>query len=467
MYSRMNAKYLVRLCSTGKATFYRPCRFYSNRNILKLYERGMFQDMFPDTSAQEIVDLLNKSPQCVYAGFDPTAESLHVGNLLVLMNLLHWQRSGHQVIALIGGATGLIGDPSHRLSERVEMNKLLVEDNVRSIMNNIQTLFENHKKFLWNDKQGKLKPVILVNNIKWYSNLNVIDFVRTVGKWFRLGSMLSRSSVQSRLNSDTGMSFTEFTYQVFQAYDWLHLLKNYDCRFQIGGNDQMGNINSGHDLIFRSTHEKVYGLTLPLITTEGGQKFGKSSGNAVWLSKHKSSSFQLYQFFIRSKDADVEQLLKFFTFLSLGEIKDLMQKHVEHPEKREAQRILAEQVTLLVHGEDGLEAARRTTAVLYDNSIESLAKMTANDLIQVFDGAPVIEILPEPGITAYDLAIKAKCFKTDKDAMRIMAAGGFSINQQKITNISEVITPGIHVLPNNLTLIRVGKKNYHIVKWLA
>ncbi|RLU19391.1 hypothetical protein DMN91_007948 [Ooceraea biroi] len=344
----MNVRSLLRLCSTIHINL--SHRYYCDKNILKLYERGMYENIFPDTSTNEMVELLKTSPQCVYAGFDPTADSLHVGNLLILMNLLHWQRSGHRVVALVGGATGLIGDPSHRKSERVEMEKYFIEENTESIAKNIDTIFNNHEKHFWKHKRENLKPLILVNNLDWYTDVNVIEFIRNIGKYFRMGTMLSRSSVESRLNSDTGMSFTEFTYQVFQAYDWFQLMRRYKCRFQIGGSDQMGNIMSGHDLITKKINEKVYGMTLPLITAEGGKKFGKSLLNAVWLSPTRSSSFQLYQYFIRTKDSEVEKLLKLFTFLPLNKITEIVEAHMKNPEDRRAQRILAEQVTLLVHG---------------------------------------------------------------------------------------------------------------------
>ncbi|KAG7200893.1 hypothetical protein KM043_003256 [Ampulex compressa] len=426
----------------------------------------MYEDMFPNTCTEEITELLSKSPQCVYSGFDPTADSLHVGNLLVLMSLLHWQRAGHQVVAVLGGATGLIGDPSHRLSEREEIDQSVLAENVKSIRKNIENIFENHQKCFWRENRSALKPPILVNNLDWYTNQNVIAFIREYGKYFRLGTMLGRSSVEARLNSETGMSFTEFTYQVFQAYDWLQLSKKYDCRFQIGGSDQMGNIVSGYDLIRKAANKKVYGLTLPLITTHGGRKFGKSTGNAVWLCPSKSSSFQLYQFFVRTADSDVERLLKFFTFLPLKQIGEIVEEHMQLPEQRKAQKILAEQVTLLVHGEEGLASAKRATAVLYSTSIDSLVEYNEVQLSEIFEGAKMVEILGEPGITVYELAQKAKCFKTDRDAQRIIQAGGFYLNHQKITNLNEAIVPGIHILSNNLTLIRVGKKSYHIVRWI-
>ncbi|KAF7987269.1 hypothetical protein HCN44_003031 [Aphidius gifuensis] len=460
---------ILRLFTVNKLNLKNAERFYSQKNILHLHDRGMFQDIFPASHEHEIKKLLNNSPQCVYAGFDPTADSLHVGNLLVLMNLLHWQRSGHQVIVLLGGATGQIGDPSDRTTERTEINNMIINDNINSIRNNIENIFNNHKLNFWqnNNNNQKLKQPIVVNNIDWYKNINIIDFIRNVGKKFRLGTMIGRSSVQTRLNSDNGMSFTEFSYQIFQAYDWLHLYNKYNCRFQIGGGDQMGNIVSGHDLISKTTGNNVYGLTLPLITSEGGKKFGKSLGNAIWLSSNKSSSFSLYQFFMRTKDSDVDNYLKLFTFLKLDEIKSIINKQNLEPEKRYAQRKLAEQVTLLVHGEEGLAAAEKATAILYDNSLESLSKISADELVTVFEGASIYDLPIEPGMTAYDLAMRIKCFKNDKEAQRILAAGGYYINHSKIINPSEVLTPGIHILKNNTTLVRVGKKNYHVIRWLV
>ncbi|KAI4501361.1 hypothetical protein M0802_003734 [Mischocyttarus mexicanus] len=465
----MHLKRLLSVRTFLPQIYQRKSITYSNtgKNVLTLKDRGMYEEIFPNNCTEKITKLLITSPQCVYAGFDPTASSLHVGNLLVLMNLLHWQRAGHEVIAVLGGATGLIGDPSHRKSERIEIQEVLLESNLKSIREDIENVFNNHQTYFWPDKVRKLKPLIILNNLNWYKDINVIQFVRKVGKYFRLGTMLGRSSVQSRLNSETGMSFTEFMYQIFQGYDWLYLAENYKCLFQIGGRDQMGNIMSGYDLVTKATNTTVYGLTLPLITTEGGKKFGKSSGNAVWLSPSKSSSFQLYQFFIRTKDDDVEQFLKFFTFISLKKISDILMEHFKQPEDRLAQTILAEEVTLLVHGEHGLKAAKEASKVLYDKSIDTLIKMSADDIATVFEGATIVDIFGEPGLTVYELATKVKCFKSDHDTRRIIEAGGFYINYNKVTNLNEVLVPGIHILPNNTTLLRVGKRNYYIVRWLS
>lgn len=266
-----------------------------------------------------------------------------------MINLLHWQRNGHKVLAVLGGATGLIGDPSHRIKERDEIDEEVLYKNIHGIKKNIETIFSNHAKYFWKENKP-LEPLTILNNIEWYQDLKAVDFIKNIGKHFRLGTMLLKASVQARLNSETGMSYTEFTYQIFQAYDWLQLLNNYSCHFQLGGGDQMGNIMSGHELISRTAKKDVYGFLLPLITSEGGKKFGKSVSNAVWLSSERSSSFELYQFFMRTKDSDVETYLKFFTFLSLEEIEKIIKNHKEEPEKREAQKVLAENTTLLVHG---------------------------------------------------------------------------------------------------------------------
>ncbi|KAL9921257.1 tyrosine--tRNA ligase, mitochondrial [Glossina fuscipes fuscipes] len=444
-------------------------RFYSYRNVLLLTERDFFQDLFPDTARLQITKIFENSPQTIYAGFDPTAESLHVGNLLVIMGLLHCQRASHHPIALLGGATALIGDPSHRKTERSQLKQSLVQRNLEAIKQQLIRIFENHQNFLWDDKLHKrpLPQLRIVNNADWYENLNIIDFVNQNGRHFRLGQMLSRASVQSRIEADGGMSFAEFTYQVFQAYDWLHLLRNYNCRFQLGGSDQMGNLMSGHELISRTERKtEVFGLTLPLITNEEGDKFGKSGGTAVWLDQEKTSAFALYQFFIRRPDAEVEKLLKLFTFLTLPEIENLMTEHRKEPEKRKAQTILAEDVTLLVHGENGLKQAERITNALYKGQVEGLAELNCGQVQQTLNGATLVELLAEPDITVLQMAMKAKCFPTEADAVRIITAGGFYINQKRSQNIAEIISHGIHVLRNGLTILRVGKRNFYIVRWL-
>lgn len=269
------------------------------------------------------------------------------------------------------------------------------------------------------------------------------------------------------MESEQGMSFTEFTYQIFQAYDWLHLLRTYDCRFQIGGSDQMGNIKSGHELVGRVERKKeVYGLTLPLITNEEGDKFGKSSGVAIWLDKEKTSEFAFYQFFVRQSDAEAENLMKLLTFLPYNEVTDLIEKHRRTPELRELQKALAQHLTLLIHGEDGLAKALTTSDILYSGNIEGLGKMEPKKISELFVGASYTEIFMEPGTRMIDVAMRVNCFPTEQDAHRIISAGGFYINQKRTKNPSEMLTPGVHILPNGVSLFRVGKKNYYVVKWL-
>ncbi|XP_055389544.1 tyrosine--tRNA ligase, mitochondrial [Condylostylus longicornis] len=445
------------------------CYSSSTKNLLELQNRGFYQDIFPDNVGPQLKKLFLSSPQTIYAGFDPTAKSLHIGNLLVIIGLLHCQRTGHNPIALVGGATGLIGDPSGRTTERSLLGNTIIEENLACIEKQIITIFENHKREIWQKQKqkGALRQLKVVNNAIWYENLNLIDFISKMGRHFRMGSMLSRSSVQTRLASSEGMSFTEFTYQIFQAYDWLHLYKTYNCRFQLGGSDQMGNLMTGHELISRIENKSVFGLTLPIITNEEGDKFGKSGGNPIWLDSEKTSPFSFYQFFIRTPDSEVEKLLKLFTFLPLSDIDGIMEEHRERPEKRMGQKELARELTLLVHGKEGLEKAENVTNALYEGNIDGLSELNINEIKQNFSGATLCEILPEAGMTVLDLAMKSKCFKTEVDACRIISAGGFYINLKKAQNISEIISPGIHTLKNGLTLLRVGKRNYYIVKWLT
>ncbi|XP_060521545.1 tyrosine--tRNA ligase, mitochondrial isoform X2 [Cylas formicarius] len=441
------------------------CRFYSNRNILKIKDRGIIQDLFPDNAANIITDIMNANNQTVYAGFDPTAKSLHVGNLLVLINLLHWQRGSHNVIAVVGGATAHIGDPSGRSTEREAMSHISIEENIGGLKKNIETIFKNHEKYLWNGKD-QLKPIKVLNNDDWYKQISATELIGKSGRHLRMGTLLSRSSVQTRLKSSAGMSFTEFSYQLFQAHDWLHLFETHKCCFQIGGNDQMGNIMSGHELISKVHNKPVYGLTIPLVTSEMGDKFGKSAGNAVWLDPELTSPFTFYQFWIRQPDSEVEKFLKLFTFDTVGSISDLMRRHRETPELRLPQKKLSEKMTLLVHGEEGLLKAEKAAKALYSGSVEALGEMNAEEIAKLFEGATVVEILPKAGQSILDISMEAGCFPTIQDAVRIISAGGFSINQRKVQNPSEIFNINAHMLSNKVSLFRVGKRNYYVVKLL-
>lgn len=278
--------------------------------------------------------------------------------------------------------------------------------------------------------------------------------------------MLSRHSVRSRIESEEGMSFTEFTYQIFQAYDWLQLFKNYNCQFQMGGIDQMGNIMTGCELITRVLKRQAYGLTMPLITNEQGDKFGKSAGNAVYLDKNKTSEFAFYQFFLRQSDSEAEKLIKLFSFRDTNQVNHLIEKHKKFPELREVQKALADELTLLIHGKEALEQAKRLTEALYGGDINALGMLKKEEIKEIFSGAPFKELIMEPGTTLLDAAMQAQCFKTKNDANRIISAGGFSINMKKSSNPAEIMTPDVHILPNGISIFRVGKKNFYIVKWI-
>ncbi|XP_047503067.1 tyrosine--tRNA ligase, mitochondrial-like [Penaeus chinensis] len=453
-------------CRTCQKFQFQPNRFYTSKNILKLEERGLWADRFPESNTNKLIEELLDHQHTVYSGFDPTADSLHVGNLLVVVSLLHCQRAGHNVIALVGGATAQVGDPSGRSKERPLLQPKVIEGNSKGIAENLQRIFKNHQQVFWErGNEENLAPLRIVNNYDWYKKLNVVDFLRVAGRSFRMGTMLSRSSVQSRLNSEDGMSLTEFTYQALQAYDWLHLYDKYNCTIQIGGNDQMGNIASGHELISRLRDKQVTGLTVPIITTEAGNKFGKSAGNAIWLDRNKTSAFDFYQFFFRVKDSEVEKFLMLFTFLHVKDINKIMAKHWEKPEAHHAQKKLAEKVTLLVHGYEGLESARRTTEALYGGRPDALAQMTSEELAVVFQSAASAKLVLEPGTSVLKMAMDAGCYKEEKDARRIISAGGFYVNLSRVTNPDLILIPGVHILPNGITIARVGKKNYYLIKW--
>ncbi|KAK2160620.1 hypothetical protein LSH36_129g03024 [Paralvinella palmiformis] len=437
-----------------------------NRNILKLDDRGIFQTLFPEGRSHELHRALLEGTQCMYCGFDPTADSLHVGHLLTIMALLHCQRGGHSVIALIGGATAKIGDPSGRSTERAAMNEDTILHNVSGIHRTLDDIFMNHEEIFWQQEKTALGNRKILNNADWYNKINLIDFLSSTGRHFRMGTMLGRQSVTTRLSKPEGMSFTEFCYQIFQAYDWLHLHNTEGCRIQVGGNDQTGNIVSGHELISRVQDVPVWGLTVPLITSTTGDKLGKTAGNAVWLNPSKTPPFELYQYFIRMPDSDMKKYLNLFTFFNDKVLSDILTKHNNKPENRYAQKKLAEEVTKLVHGKAGLLSAERCTEALFNGSAEKLAMLSDDELNDLFRNTPVTELYLDPGTTVFDVVMKAKCFSRAVDAERVIKAGGVYINHQRAEEGDYVLIPGQHILPNGITLIRIGKKNYYLVKWL-
>ncbi|XP_053283257.1 tyrosine--tRNA ligase, mitochondrial [Pleuronectes platessa] len=435
--------------------------------LFSLNRRGVLKDSFPENAAQDqLPRLLQSGAQTVYCGFDPTADSLHVGNLLAIIGLLHFRSAGHHVLAVLGGATAQIGDPSGKTSEREPLSADTVEENTRSIRESIQRIFSNHEVH-FHDASRKPGTVTVLNNLSWYKDWGVVAFLSEAGRHFRMGTMLSRQSVQSRLKSSDGMSLTEFTYQVFQAYDFHHLNQVYGCRIQLGGTDQLGNLMSGHDYIHKVSGEEVYGLTTPLVTSSAGDKLGKTAGNAVWLNRDKTSPFELYQFFLRLPDNTVEGYLKLFTFLPLAEVERLMEQQREDPSKRLAHKRLAAEVTKLVHGKEGLESAKRCTDVLFHSSVQALEEMSDEELQELFREAPFVELLLEPGTTVIDACRRVNAIPEGPRGYQMLSDGAVWINHRRTNKPEQVLIPKLHILSNGLTLLKVGKRNFYIIKWLS
>ncbi|XP_061532744.1 tyrosine--tRNA ligase, mitochondrial [Phycodurus eques] len=459
-------------CVPLTTSFALKCKFHCSISartglIQGLYKRGIVKESFPDDAAHErLPALLQSGAQTVYCGFDPTADSLHVGNLLALIGLLHFRSAGHHVLVVLGGATAQIGDPSGKTSEREQLCADVVEANTRRIRESIYRIFTNHEL---NFHDGSKTPgtVTVLNNLSWYKDWNVVKFLSEAGRHLRMGTMLSRHSVQSRLRSSEGMSLTEFTYQAFQAYDFHHLNQIYGCKIQLGGTDQLGNLMSGHDFIHKVSSEEVYGLTLPLVTSSTGDKLGKTAGNAVWLDRDRTSPFELYQFFLRQPDASVEGYLKLFTFLPLAEVERLMEQQRADPAKRLAHKRLAAEVTKLVHGKEGLGSAKRCTNTLYHSSVQALEEMSDLELQELFREAPFHELLLEPGTTVIDACRLVKAIPEGPKGYRMVSEGAVWLNHERTDKPEQVLIPKLHILANGLTLVRVGKKNFYIIKWLS
>ncbi len=418
-------------------------------NVIRiLRDRGLLEDV----TSPDIEKVVEK-PIAVYAGFDPSSDSLQVGNFVTIMGLMHFQRCGHRVIAVVGGATGMIGDPSGKSAER----QLLTAEQVES---NLEGIRENLSRFL--DFDHPTAPAKIVNNHDWFKDFTFIDFLRDVGKYFRMGSMLSKDSVRSRLEGESGMSFTEFSYQLLQGYDFLRLMDDEGCSVQLGGSDQWGNITAGTDLIHRLRDQEAYGVTMPLICDSTGQKFGKSAGNAIYLDAKKTSYFDFYQFFVRTDDADAIRFLKVFTTLPLDEIDDYARKLEEAPEKREAQKRLAEEMTLMVHGDEGLRVALQSTAVLYGEAMDGLH---AEELLKVFADVPSTELARDKvcGQPVMNVAADAGLCKSRGEARRLVENGGLNLNNKRVESLDQTVSEA-DIIDGKLLVLRSGKKRNHIVR---
>lgn len=400
---------------------------------------------------------LIEKPRTLYVGFDPTADSLHVGHLLALMTLRRFQQAGHRPIALVGGATGMIGDPSGKSEER----NLLSEETLRT---NIAGMAEQMRRFLDFDR-GETSA-LLVNNYDWMGAFSYLGFLRDIGKHFPVNVMLSKDSVRSRLErTDSGLSYTEFSYMLLQAYDFVHLYDAYGCELQAGGSDQWGNITAGIDLARRLRSVQLYGVTIPLLTKSDGTKMGKSESGAVWLSAEKTSPYRFYQYWINLEDAVVDKCLRFFTDLGEEETATILADHATEPGRRLAQRRLAEEITRLVHGSEGLETARRATEIFFGAEISVLSD---GQLQAIFADVPSKSLLRErldgEGLSVIDALVEAGLAKTKSEARRTIGQGGAYVNNRRVTSADANLGPA-DMASETVMVLRSGKKNYALLRF--
>ncbi|MFZ5631838.1 MAG: tyrosine--tRNA ligase [Bacillota bacterium] len=412
--------------------------------------RGLINDM---SDPEELKGLLSNESVVLYCGFDPTADSLHIGHLLPLMGLQRFQRAGHRPIALAGGGTGLIGDPSGKTAERTLNPKEVVDSYLENIKGQLS-------RFL--DFDSRTNPALLLNNYDWISQLNVIEYLRDLGKHFSVNAMLAKDSVKSRIeNRDVGISYTEFSYMILQSYDYYYLARNYDCKLQIGGSDQWGNITTGIDFIRRTLQRAAYAMTFPLITTSEGKKFGKTEAGTIWLDAKKTSPYQFYQFWINVSDQDVIRFIKYFTFLDRDTISHLEQAVEKHPEKREAQQRLAYEVTTLIHGESEAIMARKIAEALFRGA---LASLTESQLKDALSGVPttLLEGEKKDGMTLLDLVVETGLSPSRSRGRNDIESGAIYINDARETDPARKVS-AISRLFERYIVLRKGKKNYHLV----
>ncbi len=416
-------------------------------------ERDLLQD-----STEGVSEHLLEESRRIYIGFDPTAPSLHLGSLVPIMGLVHAQRAGHTPIALIGGGTGLIGDPSGKSTERQLLTKELAAENAASIRGQLE-------HFL--DFEVKSNPALVRNNLDWLHDLRVVDFLRDVGKHFSVNQMMAKESVKRRIqNEESGISFTEFSYALLQSYDFLELYRRDGCTVQMGGSDQWGNITTGIDLVRRMEKARAFGVTYPLVTNSSGTKFGKSEAGNVWLDQELTSAFRFYQYWINVDDADALRYLNFFTLLGKSEIRELADALEKEPHRRAAQRALAEDVTRRLHGETGLAAAVRATQALFSGDIEGL---TGDEIKDVFADVPSTQ-LPQiqfegQGKSVIDLMVESGLASSRGDARRSVEGGGVYVNNQRVETVDADVTAD-SAIEGRFLLLRKGKKSYHLVALL-
>lgn len=417
--------------------------------VEELRWRGLLHDIMPGAE-----ELLKKEITTGYIGFDPTADSLHVGSLLQIITLMRFQKAGHKPIALIGGATGMVGDPSGKSAERNLLDEDALNKNITGIKNQLSKFID------FKDSNAEL-----LNNYDWMKNFSFLNFIRDVGKFLTVNYMMAKDSVKNRL--ETGMSFTEFSYQLLQAYDFYWLYTNKNCKLQLGGSDQWGNITSGTELIRRKCDGEAYAITTQLIKKVDGSKFGKSEGGNIWLDASKTSPYKFYQFWLNTSDDDAKNFIKYFTFLSKEEITALQDLHDKAPHERHLQKALAKELTILVHNESELNSAITASEVLFKGSIDDLAKLDENTFLDVFDGVPSYDLSSDElkqGVGVIDLlAEKTAIFPSKGEARKMLQAGGVSLNKHKIEDIQMTVNLS-NTINNKYILIQKGKKNYFLCK---
>lgn len=424
--------------------------------VEELKWRGMLHTMMPGTE-----ELLSKEMVTAYLGIDPTADSLHIGHLCGVMMLRHLQRCGHKPLALIGGATGMIGDPSGKSQERNLLDEKTLSHNVACIKKQLEKFLDFNS-----DTENKAE---LVNNYDWMKDFTFLDFARDIGKHITVNYMMAKDSVQKRLNGEArdGLSFTEFTYQLLQGYDFLYLNTHKNCKLQVGGSDQWGNITTGTELIRRTTGGEAYALTCPLITKADGGKFGKTESGNIWLDPNYTSPYKFYQFWLNVSDEDAARYIKIFTSIGKEEIEVLIAEHTEAPHLRLLQKRLAKEVTIMVHSEEDYNAAVEASGILFGNATsEALHKLDEATLLAVFEGVPQFEIdknLLAEGVKAVDLFVEnAAVFPSKGEMRKLVQGGGVSLNKEKLTAFDQVITTN-DLLNGKYLLVQRGKKNYYLI----
>lgn len=421
--------------------------------VEELRWRGMLQDIMPGTE-----DLLNKEKVAGYIGFDPTGDSLHVGHLTQIMTLIHFQNAGHKPVALVGGATGMIGDPSFKSAERNLLDEATLQHNVACLKKQLGKFLEFGEGE--NDAQ-------MVNNYDWFKDFKFLDFIRDIGKMITVNYMMSKDSVKKRLEGDNGLSFTEFTYQLIQGYDFYYLWKHHNCKVQMGGSDQWGNIVTGSEMIRRQDQGTAYAITTQLIKKADGQKFGKTESGAVWLDPKKTSPYKYYQFWLNTSDDDAKNWIKIFTLKPQDEIASIIAEHDAAPHLRLVQKALAKDITIRTHSEEAYETAIKTSEFLFGNgSLEFLNNLDHEAVLEVFEGIPQFQVAKAAlaaGINILDLlAVQTQVFPSKGEARKMLQGGGVSINREKATDIEESVTEN-HLVNNKYIVAQRGKKNYYLI----